>query len=145
MRVELTGRHLALSPSLRRLVTRKLGKVQRVLNDAGVSAAVVVFRERLGHVVEITLHARGDRFLHAMARAASWETAVTSAMAKVLHQTETVKNKWRERKRRGAAARSVKKPRAARRVVAGAAVPVMAGEHEGQSPPADRGRRPARR
>jgi ribosomal subunit interface protein len=115
MRVELTARHLVISPGLRHLVTRKLRKIERVLNDAGVSAAVVVFKEKVNNVVEITLHARGEQFLHAAAKATAWEAAMTDAVAKVLHQTETVKNRWKERKRRGEAARSVKKPRAVKR------------------------------
>ena len=45
MRLELTGRHLVISPGLRNLVTRKLAKVHRVLNDTGVSAAVIVTTE----------------------------------------------------------------------------------------------------
>jgi ribosomal subunit interface protein len=119
MRLELTGRHLVISPGLRNLVTRKLAKVHRVLSDTGVSAAVIVTTEKVSKVVEITLHARGERFLHAVAKAETWETAATDAVAKILHQAETVKNKWQERKRRGPAARSVKTPRAVRRRVAG--------------------------
>jgi ribosomal subunit interface protein len=114
MRLELTGRHLIVSPRLRALVTRKLGKVHRVLNDTGVSAAVILTTEKVANVVEITLHARGERFLHAVAKADTWESATTDAIAKILHQAERVKNKWQERKKRGPAARSVKTPRAVR-------------------------------
>ena len=127
MRVELTGRHLTISPGLRNLVDRKLGKVRRVLNDAGVSAAVVVTKEKVNNVVEVTLHARGERFLHAVAKATSWETAMTDVVAKVMHQNEKVKGKWQERKRRGEAARSVKTPRAARKAVSRKAAPVTGG------------------
>ena len=114
MRLELTGRHLVISPGLRNLVTRKLAKVHRVLNDTGVSAAIIVTTEKVNNVVEITLHTRGERFLHAVAKATTWEAAATDAVAKILQQVEKVKNKWQERKRRGPAARSVKTPRAAR-------------------------------
>jgi ribosomal subunit interface protein len=127
MRVELTGRHLTISPGLRNLIDRKLGKVRRVLNDAGVSAAVVVTKEKVNNVVEVTLHARGERFLHAVAKATSWETAMTDVVAKVMHQNEKVKGKWQERKRRGEAARSVKTPRAARKAVSRKAAPVTGG------------------
>jgi ribosomal subunit interface protein len=123
MRVELTGRHLIISPGLRNLVNRKLMKVQRVLNDAGVSAAVVVFKEKVNNVVEITLHTRGEQFLHAVAKASTWEAAMTDVVAKVMHQTEAVKNRWKERKRRGEAARSVKTPKAVKRARRAAAVP----------------------
>lgn len=120
MRVELTARHLVISPSLRSLVTRKSAKLERHLSDAGVSAAIVLFKEKLLHVVEITLHARGEQFLHAVAKGGTWATALTDAVAKVLHQADTVKGKWHERKRRGVAARSVKRPKAVRVAAASA-------------------------
>ncbi|MGQ0734298.1 MAG: HPF/RaiA family ribosome-associated protein [Acidobacteriota bacterium] len=116
MRVELTGRHVVVSPGLRSLVARKFSKLERVLNDAGLSAAVVVTRERFSNVVEITLHARGEQFLHAVGKEKTWETAVRSAVAKLLHQAKTVKGRWHERQRRGAAARSAKVPKAIRPV-----------------------------
>jgi putative sigma-54 modulation protein len=124
MRVELTGHQVEISPGLRNLVDRKLAKVHRVLNDAGVSAGVVVKKEKIQNVVEITLHARGERFMHAVGKAETWQTAMTAAVSKLMHQTEKVKGVWQERKRRGAAARSVKTPRAARRAVARKTSPV---------------------
>ncbi len=126
MRVDLTGRHLLISPGLRNLVTRKLAKINRVLNDVGVSAAVIVATEKINNVVEIAIHTRGERFLHAVAKAGSWETAMTTAVARILHQTEKLKGKWQERKRRGPAARSVKTPRAVRAATARAGEPSAA-------------------
>src|SRR5919106_333677 len=128
MRVDLTGRRVEISPALRRLVDRKLQKVQRVVNNAGVSATVVVAKERMNNVVELTLHARGDQFMHAVAKASAWEPAMTDVVAKVLHQLEKTKGKWHERKRRGPAARSVKTPRPARRAQSRAAPPVTGGK-----------------
>jgi hypothetical protein len=52
---------------------------------------------------------------------------MTNVVAKVMHQTEKVKGKWQERKRRGEAARSVKTPRAARKAVSVKAAPVTGG------------------
>jgi putative sigma-54 modulation protein len=126
MRVELTGHQVEISPGLRNLVDRKLAKLTRVLNNAGVSAGVIVKKERVHNVVEITLHARGEHFLHAVGKADTWQSAMTAAVAKVLHQTEKVKGVWKERKRRGEAARSVKTPRRARKAVARKAAPVTA-------------------
>jgi ribosome hibernation promoting factor len=126
MRVELTARHVEISPGLRRLVERKLQKLQRVVNDVGVSAAVVVTKERINNVVELSLHARGEQFLHAVAKATSWETATSDVVAKVLHQVEKMKGRWLERKRRGPAARSVHTPRPARKAAARASAPVTA-------------------
>jgi putative sigma-54 modulation protein len=124
MRVELTGHQIDISDGLRNLVDRKLAKVTRVLNDAGISAGVVVKRTRAYHIAEITLHARGEQFMHAAASADSWPKAMTLAVNKLLHQTEKVKGKWQERKRRGEAARSVKTPRAARKAAARKTSPV---------------------
>ena len=124
MRVELTGHQIEISQGLRNLVDRKLAKVTRVLNSAGVSAGVVVKRIKVNNIVEITLHARGERFMHAVGSADTWPAAMTQAVDKLLHQTEKVKGKWQERKRRGEAARSVKTPRAARKATARTAAPV---------------------
>ena len=132
MRVELTGRHVDISPGLRRLVDRKLAKVHRVLNDAGVSAAVVVTKEKINNVVEVTLHAKGEHFMHAVAKATTWEAAISDVVAKVLHQTEKVKGKWQERRKRGPAARSVQTSRPARQAASRAAAPVT-----GSSQPPD--------
>jgi putative sigma-54 modulation protein len=126
MRVDLTGRHVEISPGLRRLVERKLQKVHRQVNDAGVSATVVVAKEKINNVVELSLHARGEQFMHAVAKAGAWETAMTAVIAKVLHQLEKTKGIWQERKRRGNAARSVKTPRPVRRAQARVAAPVTA-------------------
>jgi putative sigma-54 modulation protein len=124
MRLELTGHQVEISPGLRNLVERKLAKVSRVLNDAGLSAGVVAKKEKVNNIIEITLHARGERFMHAVGKADTWQAAMTGAVAKLLHQTEKVKGVWQERKRRGPAARSVKTPRAARKAVARKTSPV---------------------
>jgi putative sigma-54 modulation protein len=141
MRVELTGHQVEISPGLRNLVDRKLAKVHRVLNDAGVSAGVVVKKEKVKNIVEITLHARGERFMHAVGKAETWQTAMTAAVSKLMHQTEKVKGVWHERKRRGAAARSVKTPRAARKAVARKTSPVTGSTTAGQPRPVARKRR----
>ena len=118
MRLELTGHQIEISPGLRHLVERKLAKVARVLNNAGVSAGVVAKKEKVNNVIEITLHARGERFMHAVGKAGTWQAAMTGAVAKLLHQTEKVKGVWQERKRRGPAARSVKTPKRVRKSAA---------------------------
>ena len=101
MRLNLTGRHLDVTPALRRLVTTRVGKLERVLNDSAVSAQVVLARERHRHLTEITVHARGEQFLHAVGDAGSWETSLTDATEKLAQQAQKLKGKWQERKRRG--------------------------------------------
>ena len=135
MRVELTGHQVDISPGLRSLVDRKIAKLTRLLNNAGVSAGVVAKKERVHNVIEITLHARGEHFLHAVGKADTWQSAMTAAIAKVLHQTEKVKGVWQERKRRGEAARSVKTPRKARKAVARKTSPVTGSTTAGEPRP----------
>src|SRR5918911_1909271 len=100
MRLELTGRHVDITPSLRRLLEGKLAKLERLLNDSAVSAQVVLTREKYRHRAEITLHARGEKFLHGVGSTGSWEASVADAIEKICQQALKVKGKWQERKRR---------------------------------------------
>ena len=109
MRLELTGRHVPIDDGLRTLVEGKLGKLERKLNRAAVSAQVVLTRDKYRLTAEITLHARGEKFLHGVGTARDWETALLGALGKLDQQAARVKGKWQERKRRGAA----ESPRAA--------------------------------
>jgi putative sigma-54 modulation protein len=102
MRLELTGRHVDITPALRRLVDTKLSKLERLLNDSAVSAQAVLTREKHRHRADITLHARGEKFLHGVGSTASWEAALGEAIGKLSQQAQKVKGKWQARKRRGA-------------------------------------------
>src|SRR4029450_2017849 len=103
MRLELTGRHVDITPALRRLVETKIGKLERVLNDSALSAQAVLTREKHRHRADITLHARGEKFLHGVGSATAWEPSVAQAIEKITQQAQRVKGKWQERKRRGGA------------------------------------------
>jgi putative sigma-54 modulation protein len=102
MRLELTGRHVDITPTLRRLVDTKLAKLERMLNDSVVSAQAVLTREKHRHRTDITLHARGEKFLHGVGDSGSWEASVSAAIEKITQQAHKIKGKWQERKRRGA-------------------------------------------
>jgi len=104
MRLELTARHLDITPALRRLVDRKLGKLERLLNDSAVSAQAVLTLEKRRRRADITLHARGEKFLHGVGSSASWEASINAAVEKIAQQAQRVKGKWQGRKRGGRAA-----------------------------------------
>jgi len=101
MRLELTGRHVEITPNLRRLVEGKLAKLERLLNDSAVSAQAVLTREKHRHRAEITVHARGEKFLHGVGNTGSWEGSLADAIEKLGQQVQKVKGKWQGRKRRG--------------------------------------------
>lgn len=100
MQIEITGRRMAVSNYLRALVTTKLARVSRHLSDAGLSASVIVFREKLAKVVEVTIHARGEHFLHAVGSGPTWQFASTMVAERLDHQAGTLKGKWKDRRRR---------------------------------------------
>jgi putative sigma-54 modulation protein len=100
MRLELTGRQIDITAGVRRIVETKLAKLERMLNDAVVSAQVVVAREKNTHRADVTLHARGEKFLHADGRGESLITAMSQAVDRLGQQARKVKGKFQGRKRR---------------------------------------------
>lgn len=100
MRLELTGRQIDITPGVRRIIDTKLAKLERLLNDAAMSAQVVVTREKNGHRADVTLHARGEKFLHADGRGESLTTAMAQAVDRLGQQVRKVKGKFEARKRR---------------------------------------------
>ena len=100
MRLELTGQHVDITPALRRLVESKIGKLERMLNDSAVSAQAVLKRERSRCRADITVHTRGEKFLHGVGAAGAWEPAVNASIEKIQQQALKVKGKWQARKRR---------------------------------------------
>jgi putative sigma-54 modulation protein len=107
MRLEVTGRHLEITAALRRLVDKKIARLERMLNDSAVSAQVVLSQEKRGRRADVTLHARGEKFLHGVGVAANWEASLSQATDKITQQAHKIKGKWQQRRRRGS---SVKAP-----------------------------------
>jgi putative sigma-54 modulation protein len=98
MRLELRGHHVDVTPGLRRFVEGKLSKLERLLNDRAVSAQAVLTVEKRRFVADITLHARGERFLHGLGDSGNWETSLAQAIAKISHQAQKLKTKQKEKR-----------------------------------------------
>jgi putative sigma-54 modulation protein len=122
MRLELTGRHVAITPAIRKAVERSLARMTRMLNDSIVSVQVVITREKSRHHVEITLHARGEHFMHGAATGRDLTAALAAAAEKLEHQAQKLKSRWTEGKRQGVSAAkagsATPRPERARRVFA---------------------------
>ncbi len=101
MRLELTGRHLDIAPTVRRLVARKLARLERMLNDSALSAQVVLSRDKRAYRADVSLHARGEKFFHGVGESTAWEPSMTQAVDKIVKQASKVKGKWQDRKRGG--------------------------------------------
>jgi putative sigma-54 modulation protein len=104
MRLELTGRHITITPAIRTLVEERLAPTLRMLNDSAVSSQVVLTKEKTRVHAEITLHARGEHFLHGEAAGRDVQTALSAAVDKVDRQVQRLKSKWSKRKRQGISA-----------------------------------------
>src|SRR5258706_15252669 len=98
MRLELTARHFTLTATLRKLVEQRLARALRPLNDSVVSAQVVITKEKTRFRAEVTLHARGEHFLHGEATGRDAQTALASSIDKIDRQGQKLKGKWTERK-----------------------------------------------
>ena len=113
MRLALTGRHVDVTPSLRQLVTRRLAKIERLLNDSALSTQVVLTLEKRHYNTEIIVHARGDNVITGKGTSDSWEASVGAAVEKVLQQAAKVKDKWVTRKRGAPGGKGIVNGRAA--------------------------------
>ncbi len=101
MRLDLTGKHVDITDGVRRVIEAKLARLERKLNDRALSAQIVLCREKGSSRVDVTLHARGEKFLHGIGKGANFGVAMADATDKLSQQAQKVKGKWEARKRRG--------------------------------------------
>jgi len=99
MRLALTGRQVEITPVIRRLVEKKMARLDRVLNTRAVSGQVELWLEKFRHIVEVHVHARGGNMLQGRAAATSWDEAMSVAIDRLVKQAQKLKGKWQERKR----------------------------------------------
>jgi putative sigma-54 modulation protein len=99
MRVAITGRQVAITPAIRQLITRRLSKVERILNDRAISATIILTKEKYRHLAEIVIHARGDHMLRATGEGNAWNPSVADATSRLEQQAQKLKSKFTERKR----------------------------------------------
>jgi len=99
MRLDITGRQVDITPGIRQLITKRLAKLERVLNDRALSATVILTREKYRHRTELVVHAKVDHTLSGNGEGAGWPLSVRQAVEKVEHQAEKLKSKWTKGKR----------------------------------------------
>ena len=122
MRVDITGRHIDITPGLRQLIDKSLARMERLLNDRAVSATVVLTKEKYRHKTELVVHAKGDHILSGIGEGNTWPLSVRKAAAKIEHQAQKLKSRWTEGKRqrknnRAVGVAAAPEPQTARRVV----------------------------
>jgi putative sigma-54 modulation protein len=127
MRLTVTGRRVVVDAAARADITKKLGRLDRLLGDAALTAQCIVSRERGQYVCEVTVHARRDQRLVAVGRHARLGTAVGMAVTRVAQQAKKLVDRRKTRRKAGA-------PVSPRLVAAGETGAVDAGE-DGAAPP----------
>lgn len=95
---------MTITPAVSKAVERSLVRMTRMLNDSIVSVQVVVTKEKSRYHAEMTLHARGEHFLHGAATGRDLRTALMAAADKLEHQAQKLKSRWTEGKRQGISA-----------------------------------------
>jgi putative sigma-54 modulation protein len=101
MRIDVTGRHVEITVPLRQLITSRLAKLERLLNDNLLSVHVILTKEKYRHRTEMVIHARGDHMMRGLGEGNAWPASVRQAAEKIAQQAQTLKGKWAERKSRG--------------------------------------------
>jgi putative sigma-54 modulation protein len=99
MRLDITGRHVEITPALRTLIERRLARLERLLNDSVVSVKVILTLEKYRHRAEVIVHARGDNVLRGLGEGNAWPLSIRQAAEKLEQQAAKIKTKWTERKR----------------------------------------------
>jgi putative sigma-54 modulation protein len=97
MKFEYTGRHVDVTPALRRHVEEHFSKVDSIFNDTTAAAHVIIEVEKNRHKGEIVLRWRGET-LTAIDVNADMYQALTRAIAKIEKQAVKLKKKLIDRR-----------------------------------------------
>ncbi len=106
MELEITGRHIELTPAIERLVRKELGKLSRVLDSAPMRAHVILSSEKHRKCAEVVVHWR-DSVFTAVAENSDINQSISAASAKVEKQVLRLKEKFHTKKRSRASLKAV--------------------------------------
>lgn len=99
MRLELTGKGIDITAGLRQLVDKRLERVQRLLGRSMVSAQCVLSTQKYLNRADLTVFVAGDHVFHGVGEGRNWPAAMTAAVAKVMQQAHTQKDKWKDKRK----------------------------------------------
>ncbi|MDY6935953.1 MAG: ribosome-associated translation inhibitor RaiA [Spirochaetota bacterium] len=96
MRIDITGRHMEITPSLREYVERKINKVVKFLPTLR-DARVIMYIEKVDHIVEAIISGNGVSF-HSIEKANDMYSSVDQLVRKIEKQIVKYKEKHFEHK-----------------------------------------------
>ena len=102
MRLDITGRHVEITAPVQQLIAKRLSRLERLLNDAAVSAIITLSKEKYRLRTEIAVHTKGDHVLRGNGEGNAWAISIRQATQKIEQQAQTLKGKWDGRKRKSA-------------------------------------------
>lgn len=108
MRFIISGHGVAVTPSFRAMVERKVGKLSRILPKI-MEAKIMLSAEKYRRTAELTLLAKGKIF-RSEETAADLAAAVDLAIDALARQVRQVKDRIRQRKPRAASRRPAARP-----------------------------------
>ena len=97
MKFEYTGRHVDVTPALRRHVEEHFSKLDHIFDDTTARAHVIIEVEKNRHMGEILLHWRGETMTARDVNADMYQ-ALTRAIQKIEKQAVKLKKKLIDRK-----------------------------------------------
>ncbi|HEY1403436.1 MAG TPA: ribosome-associated translation inhibitor RaiA [Pyrinomonadaceae bacterium] len=97
MKFEYTGRHVEVTPAIRRHVEEHFGKLDQIFDDTTTSAHIIIEVEKNRHVGEVLLHWR-EHTLTARDVNADMYQALSRAISKIEKQAVKLKKKIIDRK-----------------------------------------------
>ncbi|HEX8179462.1 MAG TPA: ribosome-associated translation inhibitor RaiA [Pyrinomonadaceae bacterium] len=97
MKFEYTGRHMDVTPAIRRHVEEHFSKIDHIFNDTTASAHIIIEVEKNRQMGEVLVHWR-EHTLTARDINADMYQALTRAIAKIEKQAIKLKKKIIERK-----------------------------------------------
>jgi len=97
MKFEYTGRHVEMTPTIRRHVEEHFNKIDHIFDDSTASAHIIIDVQKNRHIGEILVHWR-EHTLTASDTNADMYQALTRAIAKIEKQAVKLKKKIIERK-----------------------------------------------
>ncbi|MCA1628860.1 MAG: ribosome-associated translation inhibitor RaiA [Acidobacteria bacterium] len=97
MEFEYTGRHVDVTPTLRRHVEEHFSKLDHIFDDATARAHIIIEVEKNRHMGEVLLHWRGETMTARDVNADMYQ-ALTRAIAKIEKQAVKLKRKLIDRR-----------------------------------------------
>ncbi len=99
MKIQITGRHVDVPPSLKSFVMSRLPKLEKYI-DGVTDVHVTLLAEKYRQIAEINVHSRGKLYLSARENSSDLKTSILQALEKIVGQAKKKQEKRIDRKRR---------------------------------------------